>query len=129
MLRQSVIAVAAAVSLHPLGWTATLVNAERVNTGADGSVRLCQAIPPTLLTLRIRYHAARPGSRVRLRVSVPDHHPRVRHLRLPARSGRVARTFSPQGLRLRGAAFREGRYVVRGRGLRATLRLVGEGAC
>ena len=129
MLRQSITAAAAAIALHPVGWTGTLVNAERVNTGAHGSARLCQAIPPTLLTLRIRYHGARPGSRVRLRVSVPDHHPRVRHLRLPRRSGRIARTFSPRGLHLRGQAFVEGRYAVWGRGLRATLRLVGDGAC
>jgi hypothetical protein len=129
MLRQSVIAAAAALSLHPLGWTATLVNAERVRTGPHGSVRLCQAIPPTLLTLRMRYGGATPGSRVRLRVSVPGHHPRVRHLRLPARAGRVARSFSPQGLGVRGGAFGEGRYAVRGGGLRATLRLTGEGAC
>jgi hypothetical protein len=128
MVRQSV-AAAAALALHPLGWTATLVNAEQVRTGPRGTVRLCQAIPPTLLSLRVRYERAVPGTRVRLRVSVPGHHPRVRHLRLPARSGRVTRTFSPRGLSLRAGAFEAGRYAVRGGGLRATVRLAGAGAC
>jgi hypothetical protein len=130
MFRQRIFTSTVAVlALQPVGWTATLINAERVHTGPHGSLPLCQAIPPTLLSLHVRYEDVRPGARVRLRVSVPGHRVRIRHLRLPARHGRVTRTFSPQGLRLRANAFEDGRYRVRGPGLRASLTLTGGARC
>lgn len=130
MSRQRLAAPAVALlALHPVGWTATLVNAEQVRTGPNGTVRLCQAVPPTLLSLRVRYDGAVAGERVRLRVTAPGHRTRVRHLRLPARAGRATRTFSPRGLGLRADAFEAGRYTVRAPGLRASVRLAGEALC
>ena len=116
------------------GWTATLVNAERLRTGPHGTLRLCQAIPVTGLTVHLRHAGARPGTRLRLRVRAPGHAPRVRRLRLTRRAGTAARTFTPRGLGLRAGAFEEGRLVLRvvrgGRPLAtASVRFAGAGTC
>ena len=116
------------------GWTATLVNAEQRRTGPHGTLRLCQAIPVTALTVRLRHARARPGTWLRLRVRAPGHAPRVRRIRLTRRAGTAARTFTPRGLGLRAGAFEQGRLVLRvlrgGRRLaRASVRFTGAGAC
>ncbi len=112
--------------VRPVGWSLTYVNGERRMVEPGATVVLCQAIPPTVLTVRLRYRGARPGARVRLRLRVPGHRTRTRRLRLEHRRGRLSPAFTPRGLRLRDEAFPEGRYVVRvGAGPRATLVLGG----
>ena len=127
-------ATQAAPPVRVTGWTATLVNAERRHTGPHGTLRLCQAIPVTALTVRLRYAGARPGMRLRLRVRAPGHAPRPRRVRLTRRSGTAARTFTPGGLGLRAGAFEQGRLVLRvGRGGRrlatGSVRFAGAGTC
>lgn len=125
---------AAAPRVHTTGWTATLINAERSHTGPDGRLALCQAIPPTVLTVRLRYTGVRAGTRLRLRLALPGHRERVRHVRLARSHGRVTRAFTPRGLRMRHDAFEGGAYrlrAVRGSHVlaRGTLRFVGAGVC
>ncbi len=120
---------ASALALHVQGWTVLRVNQEATNVAPGGTVALCQAIPVTALTARLR--ASVDGPSVRVRMRAPGHRPRTRTVRV----GRRARvTFTARGLRLRDEAFPEGTYRLRvlrgGRTLdRATLRMRGDGNC
>lgn len=129
-------AAAAHPRVDPAGWRATLVNAEERSVPDGGRLPLCQAIPVTVLAVRLRYEDARPGVRLRLHVRAGGHaRTRVRSVRLPRRAGTVHRAFTPQGLHLRAAAFHHGAMTVRavgpgGRTLaRARLTLVSAGVC
>lgn len=120
----------AALAVHVDGWTVQRVNQETADVPPGATVPLCQAIPTTALTARLR--TATPGLAVRVRLRIPGHAARDRRVRLRERRTRV--TFTPRGLRLRHEAFPEGLYrvTVRRHGLvlaRATLHLRGGGTC
>jgi hypothetical protein len=123
-----------ALRVRATGWTATLVNAEQVRLGPHATVRLCQAIPVTMLAVRLRYAGARAGTRLALRLRVPGRGARVRRVLLPRRAGTATRAFTPAGLRLPSGAFGEGRLRLRiahgGRRLAsASVRFAGDGIC
>ncbi len=127
-------AAAAVPRVRAAGWTATLVNQERIRSRDGGSLRRCRAIAPTVLAVRLRYAGARRGTHLRLRLAVPGHGARGSRLRLTARRGRIVRAWTPRGLRLTAEAFPAGRYRLRvssgGRVLaRASVRLADAGTC
>ena len=125
----SVLLATAALAVHVQGWTVLRVNQETAAVAPGGAVALCQAIPVTALTARLRASVGGPSVRVRMRA--PGHRPRTRRVRLKRRT-RVM--FTARQLRLRDAAFPEGTYrlTVRrgGRTLdRATLHMRAGGNC
>lgn len=120
---------AAALTVHVDGWTVVRVNQESADVAPGAVVPLCQAIPATALTARLRASVA--GRSVRVRLRVPGHAPRHRTVRLRRRN-RV--TFTPRGLGLRDEQFGEGTYRLtvrrRGRALdRAVLHMRRDGLC
>jgi hypothetical protein len=119
--------LAAEAPVHVAGWTVRQVNQETRNVAPGATLPLCQAIPLTAITARLR--TADPGRRVRVRLRAPGRPAAVRLVRLQRRT-RV--TFTPADVHLRD--FVEGTYrlTVRcaGHALdRATLRLAGGGTC
>ena len=109
--------------VHVSGWTVRQVNQETRTAPSGGTLPLCQAIPYTALTARLRTAVAH--RRVRVRLRFPDGTLKTRTVRL---RGRTRVTFLPDH------AFGEGRYrlTVRrgGRTLgRGSLRLGGGRTC
>ena len=115
--------LAAEAPVHVAGWTVRQVNQETRSAPPGGTLPLCQAIPYTALTARLR--TAVPDRRVRVRLRVPGEGWRTRTVRL---QHRTQVTFHPRD------AFGEGLYRLRvrrnGQTLgRATLRLGGGRTC
>ena len=115
------------------GWRVTVVNQEVHHTSANGSLRLCQAIPPVAIAPKLRWRGAPDDLRVRLRVTPTVHRPVSRTVILRRGAGRLAPVFTPATLRLRDEAFEAGaeRLEVRRHGrvlARAALHFTAPGA-